>query len=332
MVRLVTSSMVAKLMASEKSLVTKYLKDAGEKQPIRTPACVILCAFILPTRPKYLQTTQYSSSTAYWRFTIKLAFKQRRNIFIAEEQCNGELDMLKLEVQHLLDWWMMKIDKLNACIESLLLEDNAVSMGLSAILNGSQQNIVLFGYWPEIPQLLLTYYSIDLFEQWNTISCQSPGTSLSSFVKSIDCISANAGKGRESLYDNAFIANDAKVAQHMKAVYDKMFDKPGEQYGYALYLHKELMSNFNIQFLWQDIMGKYWPWLEEVSTRVPELSHLLSMSTAQSVVHAKAHSLDCQEGLYQEKAALSTGESMEQFFSCLARCGLTTKNMTAAGI
>ena len=54
--------------------------------------------------------------------------------------------------------------------------------------------MVLSGYWPATPQLGLTYYSIDLFEQWNAISCQSPGTSLSSFVKSIDCISANAGK------------------------------------------------------------------------------------------------------------------------------------------
>eukprot|EP00795_Rhopilema_esculentum_P006503 gene6503-11960_t len=66
---------------------------------------------------------------------------------------------------------------------------------------------------------------------------------------------------------------------------------------------------------------------------MPELSHLLSTSKALSVMHAKAHSLDCQivwGGLYQEKAALSTGESMEQFFSYLAKCGLTTKNMNAA--
>eukprot|EP00794_Sanderia_malayensis_P002811 gene2811-biopygen2322 len=35
-------------------------------------------------------------------------------------------------------------------------------------------------------------------------------------------------------------------------------------------------------------------------------------------------------GTYQDAAALSTGESMEQFFSYLAKCGITTKNMNAA--
>ena len=36
-------------------------------------------------------------------------------------------------------------------------------------------------------------------------------------------------------------------------------------------------------------------------------------------------------GFYQEHAALWTGESMEQFFSYFAKCGLTTKSMNAAG-
>ncbi|XP_065060557.1 uncharacterized protein LOC135687817 [Rhopilema esculentum] len=140
---------------------------------------------------------------------------------------------------------------------------------------------------------------------------------------------SKAKTGFATLDETGLVVAGCRHVIALKAV--NMF--AGEQYGYALYLHKELMSNFNIQFFWQDIMGKYWPWLEKVSTRTPELSHLLSMSTALSVMHAKAHSLDCQivwEGLYQEKAALSTGESMEQFFSCLAKCGLTTKNMNAA--
>ena len=37
-------------------------------------------------------------------------------------------------------------------------------------------------------------------------------------------------------------------------------------------------------------------------------------------------------GSYQTNAALSTGESMEQFFSYFGKCGLTTKNMGASGI
>jgi len=68
----------------------------------------------------------------------------------------------------------------------------------------------------------------------------------------------------------------------------------GEQYGYALFLHKALSSQLNIKFLSQDIICKYWPWLERVTDKLPEFKDLLSMSKALSVMHAKAHSLDCQ--------------------------------------
>ena len=36
-------------------------------------------------------------------------------------------------------------------------------------------------------------------------------------------------------------------------------------------------------------------------------------------------------GRWQHKAAFSTGEDMEQFFSFLSRFNVTTKNMSAAG-
>ena len=68
----------------------------------------------------------------------------------------------------------------------------------------------------------------------------------------------------------------------------------GEQYGYALYLHRALSSKWNMQFVWQDIMCKYWPWLERLCEKMPELSQLLSNRKAFSVMHAKGHSLDCQ--------------------------------------
>ena len=91
-------------------------------------------------------------------------------------------------------------------------------------------------------------------------------------------------------------------------------------------------------------MCKYWPWLQRVVSKFPELSDLLHTSKALSMLHAEAHLLDCQfivsfnhlqlvwGGFYQEHAALSMGESMEQFFSYFAKCGLTTKSMNAAGI
>lgn len=70
----------------------------------------------------------------------------------------------------------------------------------------------------------------------------------------------------------------------------------GEQYGYALFLHKFLSAALQMRFIWQDIMCKYWPWLKRVVVKFPELSNLLNSSRALSVMHAKAHSLDCQVG------------------------------------
>ena len=68
----------------------------------------------------------------------------------------------------------------------------------------------------------------------------------------------------------------------------------GEQYGYSLFLHKWMADALNAEFVWQDIMCKYWPWLENVVKQLPDFAPLLSSSKALSVMHAKAHSLDCQ--------------------------------------
>ncbi len=75
----------------------------------------------------------------------------------------------------------------------------------------------------------------------------------------------------------------------------------GEQYGYALFLHKQLLEDLKMRFIWQDIMCKYWPWLEKVCKKFPDWSSLLETSKALSVMHAKAHSLDCQVFLKRRK-------------------------------
>ena len=68
----------------------------------------------------------------------------------------------------------------------------------------------------------------------------------------------------------------------------------GEQYGYSLFLHQQLADAFKLDFVWQDIMCKYWPWLERVARQLPAFAPLLNSSKALSVMHAKAHSIDCQ--------------------------------------
>ena len=68
----------------------------------------------------------------------------------------------------------------------------------------------------------------------------------------------------------------------------------GEQYGYSMFLHKWVAGALNTEFIWQDIMCKYWPWLESVVKKLPSFAPLLRSSKALSVMHAKAHSFDCQ--------------------------------------
>ena len=54
--------------------------------------------------------------------------------------------------------------------------------------------MVLSGYWPATPQIGVTYYSNDLFELWDALCSQSPGTSTTSFLKSLENISISAGR------------------------------------------------------------------------------------------------------------------------------------------
>eukprot|EP00795_Rhopilema_esculentum_P016199 gene16199-7570_t len=314
----------------------------------------------------------------------------------------------------------------------------------SLIISGcTVRSMLIAGYWPASPQRATTFFSLDLLRFWDSLSMNSPGTSLSSFVRSLENVSKMSGRqssinstafgnafrewkfvssnikfqnGNDdfvcpvcsdvchsihidghrktyrfkkvprgncvSLYGDKFIANDAEVQAHMKNLYDKMGSQDyeddkmcgssywqaarskssksystldetglvvagcrhvlalkgvnmfaGEQYGYALFLHQLLFGEVRMRFIWQDIMCKYWPWLEKVASKFPDKSALLDTNKALSVMHSKAHSLECQlvwGGFYQDEAALSTGESMEQFFSYFAKCGLRTKSMNAS--
>ena len=50
------------------------------------------------------------------------------------------------------------------------------------------------GYWPSTPKKVATFYAVELMELWDSISLNSPGTSLSSFLTSIVSISSCAGR------------------------------------------------------------------------------------------------------------------------------------------
>ncbi|EDO32846.1 predicted protein [Nematostella vectensis] len=66
----------------------------------------------------------------------------------------------------------------------------------------------------------------------------------------------------------------------------------GELYGYAHYLQKTFVIPRKVQFLWYDIVGKFWPWVCKHDVAATE-----TVKPALSVIHAKAHSWKCQAGM-----------------------------------
>ena len=67
----------------------------------------------------------------------------------------------------------------------------------------------------------------------------------------------------------------------------------GEIFAYPLYLQNQLGSR-QIHFFCMDVACKFWPYLEKVSQKCPELQHLLKMTPFLSVFHAKAHDFKCE--------------------------------------
>ena len=63
----------------------------------------------------------------------------------------------------------------------------------------------------------------------------------------------------------------------------------GEVYGYAHYLQLHDMIPRKVTFFWEDVVCRYWPWLNK-----KDLVSASKMSPALSVMHGKAHSWSCQ--------------------------------------
>ncbi|RXN18986.1 hypothetical protein ROHU_007557 [Labeo rohita] len=75
----------------------------------------------------------------------------------------------------------------------------------------------------------------------------------------------------------------------------------------------------------------YWPYLERMAEKLPELQPLTMMKPFLSVMHAKAHTGKCEVrwgGRNQGGAGNTVGEEVEQGNSFLSRAALTTKYMT----
>jgi len=69
----------------------------------------------------------------------------------------------------------------------------------------------------------------------------------------------------------------------------------GELYAYSHYLHINFLQRNGIQFIWQDVVCKYWPWAVKVANTDPEWkASVKDIRPALSVMHAKGHSWHCQ--------------------------------------
>lgn len=63
----------------------------------------------------------------------------------------------------------------------------------------------------------------------------------------------------------------------------------GELYGYAHYIQQYKMQPANVNFIWVDVICKYWKWARNAG-----LLEECLIKPALSVMHAKAHNWTCQ--------------------------------------
>ncbi|XP_063049812.1 uncharacterized protein LOC134444427 [Engraulis encrasicolus] len=108
----------------------------------------------------------------------------------------------------------------------------------------------------------------------------------------------------------------------------------GEIFAYPLYLQQEVAERANVTFFCMDVACRYWPYLNRVISKHPELRPLTEMKPFLSVMHAKVHRPKCEVtwgGRSQEGAGNTVGEEVEQVNSFLSRAAVVTKYMTKSG-
>lgn len=67
----------------------------------------------------------------------------------------------------------------------------------------------------------------------------------------------------------------------------------GERYGYAYYLDRHFMQAKKVDFIWQDIICKYWEWRKKALEKSGH-GDGAGMRPALNLMHGKLHSWECQ--------------------------------------
>ncbi len=71
----------------------------------------------------------------------------------------------------------------------------------------------------------------------------------------------------------------------------------GKIFANPLYIQSTLASKINIKFMCQDVICRYWPMLQKLLLKMPKDDHMQSLNTMTpflSIMHGKAHSVNCQ--------------------------------------
>lgn len=98
-------------------------------------------------------------------------------------------------------------------------------------------------------------------------------------------------RGRGSLDETGLLVAGCRHALASKAV--NMFT--GERFSYHHYFHVTHVLPRKVEFLWQDVICKYWPWAVKLAEQDAKFkSAIQTVKPALSVMHAKAHALECQ--------------------------------------
>lgn len=98
-------------------------------------------------------------------------------------------------------------------------------------------------------------------------------------------------KGRRKLDECGLEVAGCRHAVAQKAV--NMFT--GEMYAYPHYIQVNFLLPLGVQYLWQDVICKYWPWAKKQACKDDRFEQAVTnMKPALSVMHAKAHQWSCQ--------------------------------------
>ncbi|XP_034057129.1 uncharacterized protein LOC117536392 isoform X3 [Gymnodraco acuticeps] len=185
-----------------------------------------------------------------------------------------------------------------------------------------------YKYWPATDSCKIIF-KFDVFTSFEQMKLASPALSQQVFIKMLEHRSFSTGRtGR--------ICSDT-------------FHRVFREFAFCNYRQEDLclVEPFKCPACTPDMLAiavdgnrkhyrfkksrGYWPYLEKMAAKLPELQPLTEMKPFLSVMHAKAHTGKCEVkwgGRSQEGAGNTVGEEVEQVNSFLSRAALTTKYMT----